>query len=145
MYRTLSAAVLAVALSGCGEHAVPQQVVDRDPVLLYNALSNAVGEIQSKVSASKDEMARAKVPVQFSSDKVDGKMIHIRLAAAGLVREMTVWIEPGPNPGQTLLKADVPSDAPTANGTDLFSRVKSTIAADGALVDEVLRDSNTAS
>ncbi|QDZ08804.1 hypothetical protein FPZ24_16110 [Sphingomonas panacisoli] len=145
MYRFVPAALIAAALGGCGQRPLPQQVVDRDPVLLYNALSNAVGEIQSKVSANKDEMARARVPVQFSSDKVDGKMIHVRIAAAGMVREMTVWIEPGPNPGQTLLKAQVPSDAPTSNGTDLFSRVKSTIAADGALVDEVLRNNDPTS
>ncbi|THD35923.1 MAG: hypothetical protein E7773_08210 [Sphingomonas sp.] len=140
MRKLLALAVLSGAtLTGCGEHLVAQQVIERDPVLLYNALSNAVSEIQSKVDANKAEIARAKVPVQFSSDKVDGKMIHVRIAAAGHVREMTVWIEPGPNAAQTLLKADVPSDAPTNNGTDLFSRVKSTITADGDLVDEVLR------
>lgn len=139
MRRLLPLALLAACtLTGCGEHPVAQQVVERDPVLLYNALATGVSEIQSKADANKDALAHAKTPVQFTSDRIEGRMIHVRVAALGLAEEMTVWIEPGPAAGQTLLKAEIPPRV-ARNGGDLLDQVKSVIRGDGDIVDEVVR------
>jgi hypothetical protein len=141
MHCLLPVALLAAcALTGCSERAVPQQVVDRDPVLLYNALASGIDEIQHKVDANKDRLANAKTPVAFASDRTEGKMIHVRVAALGLVEEMTVWIEPGPIAGKTLLKADLPSRVTRDGGNgDLLDQVKLVLRGDADLIDEVLR------
>jgi hypothetical protein len=140
MHKLLPAALLAAcAPAGCGEHPVAQQVVERDPVLLYNALANGVSEIQHKVDANKERLASAKTPVTFASDRTEGKMIHVRVTAIGLTEEMTVWIEPGLAAGQTLLKADLPSRVTRNGGGDLLDQVKSVLRGDESLVDEVIR------
>lgn len=139
MHKLWPVALLGAALlTGCGEHPVAQQVVERDPTLLYNALANGIDDIQHKVAANKDKIAASKTPVTFTSDRTEGKMIHVRVAAVGIVEEMTVWIEPGPATGQTLLKADLPPRVARSGG-DLLDQVKTVLRGDESLVDEVIR------
>jgi hypothetical protein len=136
--------LIAALLAGCDARPAAQQVVDQDPAALYAKLSDGIDMIQRKVDANRTKLATSKTPVTFSADKTDGKMLHVKIAAVGQSEEMTVWIEPGPVAGQTLLKADLPSRVTRNGGTDLLKQVQSVLTGDYDLINDVLASTDAA-